>query len=144
MDNSTDSDSSSDSLILKFALEDNDDEITKRIRKSATNVIKRVRTDHYWEEIYPYLDPRTYNHYYRKQRTSIIHLRDIIYNYQQNMYQDIKLLEKVICMTVEYLAFRATLISIGNKYNFSEGIAHMHTTNMFNIFSSQFHSDMVK
>lgn len=143
MEELSDSESSGEQMIIEMLIENDDDEIISQIRKPATNIIKRIRTNHYWNDIYPILDARTYNHYYRKTRESILKLRDLIYSYESNMYNDVLFLEKVLCMTVEYLASRSTLLAIGTKYNFSDGKTHEHTTNILTILATTFHDSMV-
>ena len=73
----------------------------------------------------------------------MIKFRDTIFDYDCNPYQDINCLEKVLCMTIEYLATRCTLISIGSKYNMCDGNAHTHTTAIIKILATRFHDSMV-
>ena len=57
-----------------------EDAILSVIRKPETNIVKRTRTDHYWNDIYLILDESMYTHYYRKCRESMVQQIDIILN----------------------------------------------------------------
>ena len=136
-------DSSDEEFVFKMLLNEEEEHVLKTIRQPRSCFIKRTRSNYFWNNVYPELDVVTYKHYYRKSKESMNKLTDMVNVELEDYADNWDKLHKIVCMTVEYLAHKTTILLMSAKYCFSDGLVHRHLQVVLKVLAHSIHDQLV-